>query len=249
MTQITLSPAKQETSPQIKELSKKIETLFLSELLKVMFESTSLAKEKTTSTYMTAVIPEVAQMMAERDLGIGKFLTQNPAFFNNIAKNQKIELNPSQSTEQKIEKPSKLSLNLSSKFSSLPISGKITSSFGLRIDPIDGKVKHHNGVDIAVPTKTKIKPVSSGKVIYSGYSKGYGNCIIIEHDDGLQTVYAHNSKNLVKTGDTVSPDKTIALSGSTGRTTGPHLHFEVRKNGKPINPMAMINNLEKSSIS
>jgi len=73
MTQITLSPAKQETSPQIKELSKKIETLFLSELLKVMFESTSLAKEKTTSTYMTAVIPEVAQMMAERDLGIGNF--------------------------------------------------------------------------------------------------------------------------------------------------------------------------------
>jgi len=231
------------TSTDTKELSKKIETIFLTELLKVMFANTSFSEGKTTSTYMTAIIPQIAEMMSEREIGIGRFLTENANFLSSISKNQKIELNPSldnQEEQRKIKLPNKISL---------PVSGKITSSFGLRTDPIDGKLRHHNGIDIAVPEGTEIKPVLSGKVVYSGYSNGYGNCVIVEHDNGIQTIYAHNSKNLVKAGDTVTSDTVIALSGSTGRTTGPHLHFEVRKDGKPVNPVAMLNSLEKSPIS
>ncbi|MGC8937534.1 MAG: M23 family metallopeptidase [Thermodesulfovibrio sp.] len=228
-----------KVSHDAKELSKKIETVFLTELLKVMFENTSFGQDRTTSTYMTIVIPQIAEMMAG-SVGIGNFLTENPNFLNSISKNQKIELKPpSEKQEQQNNLPNKLSL---------PVSGRITSSFGLRIDPIDGKLRHHNGIDIAVPEGTPVKPVLSGKVVYSGWRGGYGNCVIVDHGNGIQTVYAHNSKNLVKTGDTVTPQSVIALSGSTGRTTGPHLHFEVRKDGKAMNPVALINNFEKSTI-
>lgn len=230
------------TSQDVKNISKKIETIFLTELLKIMFANTSFSQGRTTSTYMTLIIPQVAEMMSERNIGIGSFLTENANFLNSISKDQKIELKPAldNKEEQKISSlPEKISL---------PVYGKITSSFGLRIDPIDGKLRHHNGIDIAVPEGTAIKPVLSGKVIYSGYSNGYGNCVIVDHDNGIQTIYAHNSKNLVKVGDIVTSDTVIALSGSTGRTTGPHLHFEVRKDGKPINPITMLKNLEKSPI-
>ncbi|ODA44180.1 peptidase M23 [Thermodesulfovibrio sp. N1] len=233
---------------QIKELSKKIETLFLSELLKIMLSDTSFGKEKTMSTYMTVLIPEIAGMMSERGVGIGKFLTENPNFINTLSKHGKIELIPSK-PEEKLQNEQIINKDITlPKKISLPVKGVITSQFGLRLDPIDGKRRHHNGIDIAVPEGTPVRPVLSGKVIYSGYSKGYGNCVIVEHEDGIQTLYAHNSKNLVKTGDTVTPEMVIAFSGSTGRTTGPHLHFEVRKDGRAVNPLAMINNFEKSPI-
>lgn len=166
-----------------------------------------------------------------------------PIFFkHHLKESKKIELKPPVENKDK-----EIKLNWTGKIS-LPVSGKITSSFGLRIDPIDGKLRHHNGIDIAVPEGTPVKPALSGKVIYSGYKGGYGKCVIVEHDNGIQTIYAHNSKNLVKAGDTVTPESVIALSGSTGRTTGPHLHFEVRKNGVAVNPVAMLNNYDKSPI-
>lgn len=227
---------------QRKELSRKIESIFLTELLKVMFEETSFGKDRTTKTYMSVVIPEIAEMMAQRDLGFGKFLTDSPNFLSSLPKN-KIELKPD---EVKTEKTQTTGL---SKKISLPVNGVISSKFGLRVDPIDGKLRHHKGIDIAVPEGTEIKPVMRGKVIYSGYKSGYGNCIIVEHEGGIQTVYAHNSKNLVSIGDGVDENTVIALSGSSGRTTGPHLHFEVRKSGKPVNPLAIINISEKSPIS
>ena len=113
----------------------------------------------------------------------------------------------------------------------LPVPGKITSPVGMRNDPIDGVLRHHNGVDIAIPVGTPVKPVAAGTIVYSGNRSGYGNMIIVEHSDGMRTVYAHNSVNLVISGAQIDRDSTIALSGSTGRSTGPHLHFEAWKDG------------------
>ena len=109
---------------------------------------------------------------------------------------------------------------------SLPIQGIITSQTGFRTDPFDGKLKHHNGLDIAAPSGTPVKPVAPGTVIYSGWKSGYGNTVILEHGDGMKTVYAHHSSNSVTVGETVDTSTVIALTGSTGRSTGPHLHFE-----------------------
>lgn len=122
---------------------------------------------------------------------------------------------------------------------SLPIQGRITSPTGLRSDPFDGKLKHHNGLDIAAPTGTPVKPVAPGTVIFSGWKKGYGNTVILDHHDGMVTIYAHHASNNVSVGEPVDPGTVIALSGSTGRSTGPHLHFEAWRDGSNITPEFM----------
>lgn len=110
-----------------------------------------------------------------------------------------------------------------------PVAGAISSQYGWRHDPIDGNLRHHNGVDIAVPAGTAVKSVASGRVSFSGSRGGYGNLVIIEHYNGMVSLYGHNSLVLVAAGEEVDALKIIALSGSTGRSTGPHLHFELWK--------------------
>lgn len=114
---------------------------------------------------------------------------------------------------------------------------KITSPYGYRNHPILKKQKLHTGIDIAVPSGTSVLAANSGKVIYAGYNGGYGNTVIIDHGGKISTLYAHNSKLLVKVGDQVEKGKAISKSGSTGLSTGPHLHFEVRENGQHVDPM------------
>lgn len=114
------------------------------------------------------------------------------------------------------------------------VGGVVTSTVGMRIDPLDGVWRHHNGVDIAIPTGTPVKPVAAGMVVYSGTRSGYGNTVLVEHENGMVTLYAHNSSLMVSEGHLVTPDSIIALSGSTGRSTGPHLHFEAWLSGKNV---------------
>lgn len=115
-----------------------------------------------------------------------------------------------------------------------PVGGMITSRVGMRIDPVDGTWRHHNGIDIAIPTGTPVKPVAPGVVVYSGSRSGYGNTVVVEHDNGIITLYAHNSRILVAEGQPVTSESTLALSGSTGRSTGPHLHFEAWQAGTNV---------------
>jgi murein DD-endopeptidase MepM/ murein hydrolase activator NlpD len=116
----------------------------------------------------------------------------------------------------------------------LPVDGIITSSTGLRADPFNGKLKHHNGLDIAAPSGTPVKPVAPGTVIFSGWKNGYGNTVVLDHHNGMVTVYAHHSSNSVSEGTPVDMNTVIALTGSTGRSTGPHLHFEAWQDGANI---------------
>ena len=115
---------------------------------------------------------------------------------------------------------------------------RITSPYGMRVS--SGRKEFHSGIDIGAPTGTNIVAAESGRVSYSGYMRGYGNVIILSHDEGYSTVYAHNSVNLVKTGQSIKKGNVIAKVGRTGNATGSHLHFEVRLNGKPVNPLAYL---------
>ena len=116
----------------------------------------------------------------------------------------------------------------------LPVRGRVTSLVGLRHDPIDGIIRDHKGVDIATPEGTPVRPVAPGVIEFNGWRQGYGNTVIVKHDDGMITLYAHNSTNLKGVGEPVDRGSTIAFSGSTGRTTGPHLHFEAWKDSVNI---------------
>ncbi len=122
----------------------------------------------------------------------------------------------------------------------MPVRGRISSEFGNRFHPIDKIVKFHAGIDIAAPVGTPIATAASGTVVFAGWNKGYGNMVIIEHPDGRQTRYGHASKLFVQTGDTVTAGQQIAAVGSTGKSTGPHLHFEMREDGEPINPLKFL---------
>ena len=118
--------------------------------------------------------------------------------------------------------------------------GRYTSGFGLRSDPFSGKPQFHDGIDIAAAAGTEIYPYMAGTVKSAGWDPGRGNVVVIEHPNGLETVYAHTSEMLVAAGDIVMKDTPIAKVGSTGRSTGPHLHFEVRQDLKAIDPMPFV---------
>jgi len=119
----------------------------------------------------------------------------------------------------------------------IPVSGRISSNFGGRYHPILKRTRMHTGVDIAAPSGTAIHAAGDGEVIFAGWRGGYGNCIIIDHGGGTATLYGHCSALYVGTGRKVSAGDKIAAVGSTGMATGPHLHWEVRINGTPVNPL------------
>jgi murein DD-endopeptidase MepM/ murein hydrolase activator NlpD len=113
-----------------------------------------------------------------------------------------------------------------------PINGTINSAYGPRGSSF------HDGIDIAAPHGTPIRAIESGEVIFSDTLRGYGNIVILQHSGGFVSVYAHNESNLVRSGQQVSRGEIIARVGSTGRVTGPHLHFEIRRNNRPLDPLS-----------
>ena len=120
-----------------------------------------------------------------------------------------------------------------------PTSGAVSSGFGMRKDPIRGTMGFHHGIDIAASKGAPIYPISDGEVIFSGEKNAYGRVVEVAHADGYITRYAHNSENLVKRGDLVKGSEPIALVGDTGRSAGPHLHFEVLREGVNIDPIKL----------
>ena len=125
--------------------------------------------------------------------------------------------------------------------SAWPVRGWITSPFGNRTSPFSGILKFHEGLDIAAQTGTPVMAPADGVVVKAGFSTGYGNMVEISHGYGIKTIFAHNSRLNVKAGQRVRRGDVISYVGDSGSSTGPHLHYEVRLNGLPVNPTKYMN--------
>jgi murein DD-endopeptidase MepM/ murein hydrolase activator NlpD len=117
-----------------------------------------------------------------------------------------------------------------------PADGSISSGYGARNHPLTGFPGFHSGVDISIPDGSPVRSTAEGVVSYSGWTARSGYTVVVEHGHGFRTAYAHNRKNLVRVGQRVQRDEVIAVSGSTGNSTGPHVHYEIWKNGRHVNP-------------
>ena len=179
------------------------------------------------------------------------FSDRNNAFFTLIKTDKSLEIKPLEIKPKEIKpteiipkeiipkeiKPKKNIISISHS----PIAlGFVSSSFGLRKDPIDGFTKMHKGMDIAAEHGSIVNPIGSGKVIYSGYKSGFGNLVEIKHGKTVVTRYAHLSQFLVDVGQQVDVEDTIGLVGNSGRSTGPHLHLEILFNDKQVDPKIFI---------
>ncbi|MDD3464714.1 MAG: LysM peptidoglycan-binding domain-containing M23 family metallopeptidase [Candidatus Cloacimonetes bacterium] len=154
---------------------------------------------------------------------------RNNLFSNDISVGQKLWLTGTPPADQASGSTSKVRTDCI-----MPTNGRVTSEFGMR------RGRPHKGIDIANKSGTPIYAVLDGVVVYSGTQRGYGNVVLIEHPNFVMTVYAHNEKNLVNVGDHVSQGQQIARMGSTGNSTGPHLHFEYRVKGTALNPRKVL---------
>ncbi len=237
----------------LKAVAKEMESLFAYEMIKAMRKTVQISSQNSfgSDTYMSMFDMELARLFAEKGLGLQDVLVKGLNMVNNPGL-----ANGSQNITEKIPKsghensfgPQSQSLdtqNVSetqkpiSEFS-LPVNGKISSYFGMRKHPIYGTDRFHYGIDIAAPAGTEIYPIKNGRVIFSGEQYSYGNIVIIDHGDGYVSRYAHNQANLVKSGDDVDTNTVIAQVGSTGSSTGPHLHFEVSYMGEKLDPVKVV---------
>ncbi len=193
----------------IKEVSKELESLFLYELLKTMRRTVGSQDSFQKDTYTSIFDLELSRLLANRGTGLKEIIER--------------EL-----SNQYLYSMSSASI--------LPSHGPISSKFGERLHPLTGRWGFHKGIDIAAPEGFPVRAIRDGRIIFSGYREGYGNLVVIDHGGGLITRYAHNRRNLVREGDSVKAGDIIAEVGSSGLSTGPHLHLEVLSDGKPVDP-------------
>jgi murein DD-endopeptidase MepM/ murein hydrolase activator NlpD len=130
-----------------------------------------------------------------------------------------------------------------------PVEGTIRSAFGVRNDPFSGEGAFHTGIDLTAPRGTAVHCTADGVITSEGWLGGYGKLMIVDHGSGVETYYAHLSQFLVVPGQEVTRGQVIALSGGTGRSTGPHVHYEVRLHGTPVNPYGFLPHMQIAHAS
>lgn len=179
----------------------------------------SIASLENSSNYINDQIEELESHNSELEAELDRIIN---SVTGNTGNSDNVEILPSESGFLR------------------PVQGRITSYYGYRVNPVTGEYKLHKGIDYAGNYGDPIKASKSGVVEYSGWISGYGNTIILGHGNGVQTLYTHAQTLNVSYGDTVSQGDVIAAVGSTGNSTGPHLHFEIRINGEAVDPLNYI---------
>lgn len=220
---------------RLKEVSQEFEALLLSFVLKAMRQtipkSNVLGQGRDLNGYSDLLDLELAQSLSRGSgIGLSRYVMQD---LHRLQAQKPSQPPPRSPTSA----PSSPSADVEM---AVPVAGKLTSAYGLRLDPFSREHTVHHGVDIAAPAGSEIRPARSGTVVFSGSKAGYGLTVILAHEDGYTTQYSHNSQNLVQVGEQVSAGQPIALVGRTGRATGAHVHFEVQKAGRSLDPATFL---------
>jgi murein DD-endopeptidase MepM/ murein hydrolase activator NlpD len=219
---------------QRQKIAQEFSSFLYLEVLKAMRAATaqddaSAGEPLSRDLYSSMMDAEVARLAAQRDRsGFAKAVERSL---------ERVSVTPRPAREFKDSNQSLPAANNTLEpRTQAPATGVISSPFGLRADPLTGISKFYHGVDIAAPAGSPVQAAAAGRVMFSGFVAGYGNIVEIDHGSGWATRYGHNSANLVAAGDKVAAGQQIGLVGQTGRATGDHLHFEVRRDGKAVSP-------------
>jgi murein DD-endopeptidase MepM/ murein hydrolase activator NlpD len=258
--QLTSSGHTPHGKPQdLKSAAAELSSLFVFQMLEVMRrtvpKSGLLHQGFAHDTYVSMFDQEIARTIARReDFGLTAMLQRqlkgsgadrqvpgqpSTALSRPPAVSQQPTINSTAQKETAIDAYRQHTVLMDSRFM-MPVEGQRTSGFGMREHPIDHAERLHGGMDIAAPAGTPIRAAAAGQVIFSDTQAGYGNVVVIQHVEGYSTLYAHNTANLVPVGTTVSQGQPIATVGDTGRATGPHVHFEIRQDGKRLDPVTLL---------
>ncbi|MGD0308295.1 MAG: peptidoglycan DD-metalloendopeptidase family protein [Acidobacteriota bacterium] len=232
-----------KTDAQLQDAAKEFEAMFLSHMLTVMrdtIDDSGLTEKGPGQDIYTEMFDqELARNLAKRGaLGISDLLMRN---LSNQA--PAAQLGSVDDAISKATLPSAGSANTGGDEVPdfrMPVQAPLSSGFGIRRDPITHEMQFHHGVDIAAPQGTRIHAAAAGSVVFSGYQNGYGNTVVVQHQDGFETRYAHMGTLLVNAGDSIQASQVLGTVGSTGRSTGAHLHFEISRNGDQIDPKALL---------
>ena len=212
-----------ERDKKLKEACKQFESVFTYEILKGMRNSI-----QKCDLFSGGQAEEIYQSMLDQELSKNMAGKGSNSIANMLY--QQLRYADEKNGNADIENPHDNSLPV------WPLKARISSSFGWRKDPISSKKRFHEGIDLAAKEGTDVKAVMAGRVQITDDQNGYGKVVVLDHGRGFTTLYAHNKDVLVKAGDWVTKGSAIAKVGSTGRSTGPHLHFEVRRDGKKLDP-------------
>lgn len=223
------SPHSKEKKEALKA-GQEFESFLLTYMIKKMrdtvMESDLLGNRKAENVYRSMLDEQIARELSKQGgLGLGKMISR-----------QLERRTGENAMPRETEAPIPPGVSSGLKDFGLTVSAQISSGYGWRRDPFTGDRKWHDGIDIALPAGSPIRAAGDGRVVFSGKMRGYGNVMILRHPDGVETVYAHNDRNERREGEIVRKGEVIGRVGCTGRSTGPHLHFEVRKSGIAVNP-------------
>ncbi len=192
-------------------------------------EQTHSSAEEQTFSYTVQPGDTLISISARFDVDVSTIQSLNNLGDSQIVAGQELEI-PGSEQRRHISALERLNFRW-------PTNGRITSDFGHRTHPLTGESDFHTGIDIAVSYGTPIYAAESGRISFSGWQGGYGHTIIIDHGDGIETLYAHNSQLNVNEGERVNKGEIIAYSGNSGTSSGPHLHFEIIEEGEHIDPL------------
>ncbi len=232
---------------QARNAAQEFEAIFIAYLLKVMrdtIEESGLFEENPgKSVYTELFDQELARLMAQRGtLGVSELLERqlggvsgDPALSAPAAEPEG-EPRPGATQDAGLALPLTVGADADIPQFRMPVRAPVSSGYGYRTDPISRQTRFHKGLDLAAPEGTPVLAAMGGRVVYAGNQGGYGNTVVIAHEGGYRTRYAHLATLAVHQGDHIRAHQMLGAVGSTGRSTGPHLHFEITRSGERIDP-------------